>query len=259
MTASRTQTDAQTLLKQHAAKVRFAAAPPPSATTLSAAYDVQDAFVALMLAREGPVAGYKIGLTSPRMQAMCGIDQPISGVVLAQRVRSSGATLSRRAYGRLGLEFEIAMRVGRDATGGGHSAHSVRAHVDAVCAGIEIVDDRNADYKTLDVRGLVADNSWNEGMVLSQWMSAWPDLGAAEGVVHANGQAVDRGFGRDVLGDPFVALAWLANHLRARGERLRAGQVVMTGSLVPTRFPLEDTAFRYELAGIGSVSVKVVA
>jgi 2-keto-4-pentenoate hydratase len=259
MTASRTQADAQSLLQQHASHARFDAAPPPSATTLSAAYDVQDAFVALMLPREGPVAGYKIGLTSKRMQALCGIDQPISGVVLAQRVRVSGATLARSAYGRLGLEFEIAMRIGRDAPGGEHTAHSVRTHVDAVCAGIEIVDDRNADYKALDVRGLVADNSWNAGIVLSPWVSAWPDLSAAEGVVHANGQAVDRGFGRDVLGDPFVCVAWLANHLHARGQCLRAGQVVMTGSRVTTRFPTEDTAFRYELAGIGSVSVNVTA
>jgi len=208
---------------------------------------------------QGPLAGYKIGLTSPRMQAMCGIDQPISGVVLAQRVRASGATLPRGAYGRLGLEFEIAMRIGRDTPGEKHTAHSVRTHVDAVCAGIEIVDDRHADYKSLDVRGLVADNSWNEGMVLSPWVSPWPDLGAAEGVVHANGQVVDRGFGRDVLGDPFVALAWLANHLAARGECLQAGQVVMTGSLVTTRFPSEDTVFRYELGGIGTACVTVVA
>jgi 2-keto-4-pentenoate hydratase len=143
--------------------------------------------------------------------------------------------------------------------GADHTAHSVRAHVDAVCAGIEIVDDRQADYKTLDVRGLVADNSWNEGMVLSRWLTDWPDLGPCEGVVYANDQVVDRGFGRDVLGDPFVALAWLANHLAARGECLQAGQVVMTGSLVTTRFPSEDTVFRYELGGIGSASVTVVA
>ena len=78
-------------------------------------------------------------------------------------------------------------------------------------------------------------------------------------MVHANGQVVDRGFGRDVLGDPFVALAWLANHLAARGECLQAGQVVMTGSLVTTRFPSEDTVFRYELGGIGTASVTVVA
>ena len=77
------------------------------------------------------------------------------------------------------MEFEIAMRIGRDTPGEEHTAHSVRTHVDGVCAGIEIVDDRHADYKTLDVRGLVADNSWNEGMVLSPWVSPWPDLGAA--------------------------------------------------------------------------------
>jgi 2-keto-4-pentenoate hydratase len=257
MNANPTQADAVELLRQHAAHTPFQPAPPPSATTLPAAYDVQRAYVALLARDAGATVGYKIGLTSARMQAMCGIAEPISGCVLATRVHTSGVVLERSAFGRLGLEFEIAVRVGHDVPAAEQTAHSVRRHVDAVCAGVEIVDDRHADYARLDVRGLVADNSWNAGVVLSRWVSEWPDLPAVKGTVSVDGQEIDHGFGRDVLGDPLGVVAWLANHLLARGERLKAGQIVMTGSLVPTRFPTEDAAYHYELEGIGSVDVGV--
>ena len=72
-----------------------------------------------------------------------------------------------------------------------------------------------------------------------------------------NGQEIDRGFARDVLGHPFVPLTWLANHLAEAGSALRAGDVVLTGSLIPTRFPKEPGAFRYELAGIGTIDLTV--
>jgi len=259
MNVKQTQADALDLLQQHAANLRFQAAPPVSATTVPAAYDVQGHYVALLQRDAGAVVGYKIGLTSPRMQAMCGINEPICGSVLSKRVHASDVTLRRGAYGRIGLEFEIAVRLGADVQAPDQTAQTVRRHVDAVCAGIEVVDDRNADYTQLDVRGLIADNAWNAGMVLSRWLTRWPDLPAVEGIVSVDDAIFDRGFGRDVLGDPLVVVAWLANHLAARGERLKAGQVVMTGSLIPTQFPATDATYRFDLAGIGSVGVRVIA
>jgi 2-keto-4-pentenoate hydratase len=65
-------------------------------------------------ARGAAPVGYKIGLTSKRMQDMCGIDSPIAGVVLADRVHASGVSLKASAYGRVGVEFEIAVRLKRD-------------------------------------------------------------------------------------------------------------------------------------------------
>jgi 2-keto-4-pentenoate hydratase len=257
VTQDPTEADALALVQQHATKARFQAAPPASATTVQAAYDVQRRYVALLQRDAGAVVGYKIGLTSARMQQMCGITEPICGAVLATRVHASGVVLQRCGYGRLGLEFEIAVRIGGDVSREDQTAESVRRHVDAVCAAVEIVDDRDADYSRLDVRGLVADNAWNAGVVLSHWASPWPDLPAVEGVVSVGADVIDRGFGRDVLGDPLICTAWLANHLAARGEQLKAGQIVMTGSLVPTRFPTEAASYRFDLEGIGSVSVGV--
>jgi 2-keto-4-pentenoate hydratase len=129
--------------------------------------------------------------------------------------------------------------------------------VDRVCAAVEVVDDRNADYATLEALSLIADNSWNAGAVVGAFAKTWDKLEDASGIVWLNGQEIDRGYGRDVLGHPFVPLTWLANHLAAAGGALRAGDIVLTGSLIPTRFPKEPSAFRYELAGIGTVELAV--
>jgi 2-keto-4-pentenoate hydratase len=248
------------LYDEHAAGTRFhTLGPEAGLVDLPAAYAVQRELVELLRPKLGQTVGYKIGLTSARMQKFCNIDQPIAGVVLANRVAASGAALTGRDYGRVGLEFEVGVRLGRDlpASGAPYDAEGIAKAVDAVCAAVEVVDDRHADYTSLDVRSLVADNSWNAGAILGDLTTHWPDLAAVSGAVMLDGVEVDRGHGRDVLGHPFIPLAWLANHLAARGEALRAGEVVLTGSLVTTRFPQKSESYRYELAGVGSVDLTV--
>lgn len=224
------------------------------------AYDVQNAYVRrLKETRNARAAGYKVGLTSARMQAMCKIDSPIAGVVLDDRVHASGVRLARSRYGRLGLEFEIAVRMKRDLSGDGAapSLSQVAEAVDAVCPAIEVVDDRGCDYRALDVLSLIADNSWNAGVVLGAFGGVWPDLAEIEGVVTTGGVEIDRGFGRDVLEHPFHSVAWLAQHLARGGNGLRAGDIVMTGSIVTTKFPTEPCSYRFELKGLGSLDVTV--
>jgi 2-keto-4-pentenoate hydratase len=223
------------------------------------AYAAQRDYVRLqMQASRTGSAGYKIGLTSKRMQEMCGIDSPIAGVVLADRVHPSGVTLRASDYGRLGIEFEIAVRLKRDLVPAGVPLlPEVAAAVDAVCPAIEIVDDRRADYRALDVLSLIADNSWNAGIVLGEFVRPWPDLATIEGFVTVDGVALDRGSGGDVLGHPFHPVAWLANHLAAEVSGLRAGDIVMTGSLVTTKFPERPASYRFDVQGLGSVDVTV--
>ncbi len=229
--------------------------------SLDDSYAVQERYVSLLKPRCGAPIGYKIGLTSQRMQAMCGIAHPIAGVVLADRLHHSGARLAIADYGRMGLEFEIAVRMASDLPIGGPAwtSENIAAHVAGVCAAIEIVDDRRADYTELDVLSLVADNSWNGGVVLSEFRSNWPALDGVSGTISHNGTEIDRGYGRDALGHPFAPLAWLANALAAKGQSLRAGEIVMTGSLVTTRFPTEAESYRFELEGIGAVELNVTA
>lgn len=202
--------------------------------------------------------GYKIGLTSARMQAMCKIDSPVAGVILDDRVHPSGARIARADYGRLGVEFEVAVKMGTDLGGGVLTIADVAEAVAEVCPAVEIVDDRDADYQHLQVLSLIADNSWNAGVVLGAFQSAWPDLAEIEGVVARDGAELDRGRGRDVLEHPFHAVAWLADHLAGTGAGLRAGDIVMTGSIVTTKFPKDPCHYRFELGGLGAVEFSVV-
>ena len=250
------------LEREHSASARFKPfATEKGVTSLAAAYDVQREYVRrLDDARKVGRAGYKIGLTSTAMQAMCGIDSPVAGVVLADRVHASGVRLQRRDYGRFGVEFEIAVRMGQDlgCLDRPFTLDDIERAVDGVAPAMEIVDDRACDYKTLDVRSLVADNAWNAGIVVGEFRSSWPDLAQVEGSVTVDGGAVlDRGRGSDVLGNPLMPVVWLANHLCARGENLKAGEIVMTGSMVTTKFPMEPHHYRFEVTGLGAVTLEV--
>jgi 2-keto-4-pentenoate hydratase len=251
---------AEKLLAEHHANARFKPlGAPDGPATIADAYDIQERYVALLREKHGDAVGYKVGLTSATMQAFCRIDHPIAGVVLARRLYRSGATIRRSDFGRLGLEFEIAVRIKSDVpvTGVPCTTETIAPHIEGVCAAVELVDDRSADYGTLDVRSLVADNSWNGGIVLSEFATKWPDLEGVPGRATKDGGAIGEGHGRDILGHPFNSVAWLATQLGSRGAGLRAGHVVMTGSVMKTIFPEEDASYRFELEEIGSVEVRV--
>lgn len=251
---------AERLLAEHDKGVTFRPlGPPDGPAAISDAYDIQDRFVSLLRSAHGDTIGYKVGLTSAAMQAFCGINHPIAGVVLASRVHRSGATVRRVDFGRLGLEFEIAVRIKSDIPAASPSVAAIAPHIGGVCAAIELVDDRAADYANLDVRSLVADNSWNAGIVLSEFARTWPDLEAALGRASKDDAPIGEGYGRDILGHPFNSVAWLAGQLASRGEGLKAGQVVMTGSVMKTVFPSESGSYRFDLEGIGAVEVRVEA
>jgi 2-keto-4-pentenoate hydratase len=220
------------------------------------AYEIQGEFLRLLRERRScRTVGYKIGLTSQRMQEMCGILHPLAGQILEDRVFRSASEISLSAHVRLGVECEIAVRLSRDLDADTlpDTIRDLGEFVEAVAPAFELIEDRNADYAALDMLSLIADNSWNAGIVLGEFKTSWPDLGEIEGLLEVNEAEIDRGHGRDALGHPFEPLLWLARHLVSRGESLRAGEIVMTGSLVPTRFPAAGDHYRFTLEGLGAV------
>ncbi|HEY8069570.1 MAG TPA: fumarylacetoacetate hydrolase family protein, partial [Burkholderiales bacterium] len=106
---------------------------------------------------------------------------------------------------------------------------------------------------------LVADNAWNEGAVLGEPVKDWRsiDLAALRGVAVINGNSMGVGHGRDVMGHPLDALAWLANNLASRGLGLWRGDVVITGSLVTSKFPKSGDLVRFGAGALGSVELKI--
>ena len=136
----------------------------------------------------------------------------------------------------------------------------VRECLDGVCAAFELVDDRGADYARLDACSLVADNSWNAGLVHGRFVAAKDvgDILGREGVLTGNGAVIGQGLTDDVGGDPLRIVAWLETHLRSKGRTLAAGEWVSTGSIVPTHFAERGEIYTFEIAGLSTVEISVV-
>jgi 2-keto-4-pentenoate hydratase len=253
------------LVQQHASRRPFEPfAAKFGIESMPAAYTVQRDYLALRAPARGLArAGYKIGLTSPAMQAMCHHDAPVAGTVFRDGLHASGARLHAGSYVHLGIEFEIAVRLARDLRPGDAPATlaEVTDAVDGVAPAIEIVDDRGCDYATLDAFSLVADNAWNAGIVLGEFRVEWPELADVVGQVFVDDDSRVRheGRGRDALGHPLLAVTWLANHLATQDEHLRAGEVVMTGSIVTTKFPVAPCRYRFAVSGLGAVELMLLA
>lgn len=255
---------ARWLLDAHDSRARLAAIPEAfRPRDLDQAYAVQDAFVALKSERHGAAAGHKIALTTPQMRRMTGLDDSIAGVMLAGQMHRSAAVVRAADFVNLIVEFEIACELAADlpAEGAPYTREGVALAVAALRPAFELADDRNADYARMAEHSveLIADNAWNEGAVLGEPMRDWRDLELADvrGAASINGKPVGEGRGGDVMGHPFEALAWVANHLARRGRFLRAGQFVITGSLVTSKFPKAGDRVCFELDGIGAVELRV--
>lgn len=257
---ARTEVTALMLMEAHAIGEQFFPfAKERGLNDVAAAYRVQDAYARrLMSTGNTQPGGFKIGLTTQKMQAMCGIDSPVAGYVAANRIYTAPTTVDAMTHTHLGLEFEVAVKLGRDFPFRPVAYTQEEVSTGALVApGVELVDDRNADYATLEALSLIADNSWNAGIVVGSWQEPPADLAGIEGVITCNDQLVDRGHGRDALGHPYIPLTWLANFRAGTDRPLKKGDIVLTGSLIRTQFPTEPCTYRYELGGLGAVDVEV--
>lgn len=203
----------------------------------------------------GSLAGYKIGLTSVAMREMCGVAEPIYGRIPSTWVRSSRAVINSCDYHHLGLEFEIAAHIERDVTVIPDHWHGMAAFVDAVCPALELIDDRSADYGTLDGASMIADNVWHAGVVLGDWQPIPNDLQSRVSTITLNGCLVKKGDVGAVAEHPLAAVHWLATSLKAEGTTLRAGMIIMTGSLVKVHFPTDGDIWNFNVDGLGSVEI----
>jgi 2-keto-4-pentenoate hydratase len=223
--------------------------------SLDDAYRAQDRFVGRKAQDCGEPIGWKIALANPAMQRMVGLDAPIAGRLLSRQVVAGPASVRVGAYGRLLIEFEIAVELGADlpAPGGRCSREEARAAVAAVRPAFELADDRGADYARLGTEAfqMVADNAWNEGAVLGARRADWAglDLEGITGRVFRDDEPAGSGRGRDLMGHPLDALAWLAGNASARGLAMRRGDVAILGSLVTSKFPKAGDRWRFELEG----------
>src|SRR5437660_11857685 len=228
------------------------------------AYRIQDALHRVMAAAgRGEIAGWKIALTSKAMQQMTGVDRPAAGAIFSKVVHPSPARVDVTAYHHLGVEFEVAVRLGEGlpAGGGPWRRASVAGKVARSIPAFELVEDGDADYKTLDAFTLVAQNTWNGGVVLGPAVTEWRGVDLERAVTRCwvNDQPAGQGKTGDALGHPFEAVAWLANLLNRRGRMLGRDMIVMTGSSITTKFPSPGDRVRFAIDGLGDAALEVTS
>src|SRR5437899_5277498 len=225
--------------------------------TIEEAYAIRHMFQEIEEASgRGAIAGYKIGLTTPVMQRLCGIGEPCYGGIFAREVHHRRAELSARDYCRIGVETEIALRLGDDLPQGG-GRDRLAAAVESCMAAIELIEDLCYDYRRLDAAAMVAGNVWNAGVVVGMPVKEWRalDLARVTARLSINGREIGTGAGSDVMGHPLNALAWLAGKLADAGTPLRRGMIVMTGSMVPIQHPLAGDRVLVEVSGLGTAEL----
>lgn len=225
-------------------------------------YAVQSALHGYFCDRAGStLAGWKIGATTASMQKYLGVDGPAYGRVMDSNVHASGAALSASGFCQPGIECEIGMRIGADAAETPYTRETIGGIVDTLFPAIEIVENRYGDFLARGTPTLIADDFFHKACVPGEEIRDWRaiDLAAVKGRTLIDGVEKGSGTGAEVMGHPFEALAWLANTLAKHGQRLSAGQIVLTGSVAPVIW-IENAAAaaEIELTRLGSVSVKLI-
>ena len=227
------------------------------------AYRIQAALVELKRKSGLGIIGWKIGLTSKAMQAALGIDIPDSGVLLDNMMFQNGAVIPKGRFIEPRIEAEIAFVMKDDLVGGKTSPEEVLRATDYVVPSLEILDTRilRKDPETGVTRGIcdtISDNAANAGIVLGDRKldPSKTDMCRMGAVVSRNGEVEETGLGAGVLGNPPLAIAWLADRLALYDQKIKAGEVLLSGSFIrPVEAP-PGSLIEADFGEFGMVSVK---
>jgi 2-oxopent-4-enoate/cis-2-oxohex-4-enoate hydratase len=227
--------------------------------TIEDAYGIQQRLNARRVAAGETIIGKKIGVTSKAVMNMLGVYQPDFGMLTDGMVYNEGQAIPANTLIQPKAEGEIAFILKHDLIGPGVSAADVIAATEGVMACFEIVDSRIRDWK-IKIQDTVADNASCGVFVLGDRVVS-PldvDLNTCGMVLEKNGEIVATGAGAAALGAPANAVAWLANTLGALGIPLKAGEVILSGSLAIMVPVVAGDSLRVTIGGIGGCSVRFV-
>ena len=225
--------------------------------TVDDGYRIQQRMVGRRLTEGDKIVGKKIGVTSRVVQQALGVPRPDFGYLLSSMIADQVASVSFDSLIQPKAEGEIAFVLKRDLCGPFVTNADVLAATEGVMACFEIVDSRIDDWK-IKIQDTVADNASCGVFVLgSQLVDPRKiDLNLCGMVLEQNGEVVATGAGAAALGSPVNAVAWLANALGQYGIPLRAGEVILSGSLAAMIPVKRGDRFRMQIGGIGDCSVR---
>lgn len=248
-------------LLYHAERSRVAIPPlteQDAALTVDDAYAIQLENVRRVTEQGHVISGKKIGLTSPGIQQQLGVNEPDYGHLFAAMDCANGEIPFDQLL-QPKIEGELAFVLKEDLIGGCITAQDVRNATDYVVGAFEIVDSRVADWK-IKLADTVADNASSGRYRLGekQLSIARVDLSSVAMQLYKNGTLVGEGTGAAVLGDPCLAVAWLANRLWAYGVSLKKGEVILSGAFSAAPSAAKGDEFEAIFSSLGSVKAKFV-
>ena len=222
---------------------------------VDAAYAVQSAWAADQIAAGARVVGRKIGLSNPVVQAQFGVDRPDFGVLLDTMACTEREPVGIARTLQPKIEAEIAFVLANDLDGDVIGAAEVAAATAYVIPALEIVDSRIADWD-ISLVDNIADNASSGLFVLGDRQQGLGrlDLADCAMTMRRGDEVVSTGTGAAVLGHPLASVAWLATTVRDLGRPLRAGEVILSGSLGPMVPVAPGDVFRADISGLGPVS-----
>jgi 2-keto-4-pentenoate hydratase len=202
------------------------------------------------------VVGHKVGLSSPAMQQMMGVDEPDYGHLLADMRLTEAAPADAGAYCYPRVEIEVAFLLGADLPGAGCTEEDVLGATEAYAPSIELIDSRIVDWR-ISLVDTVADNASSAGFVLgrSRVAPGEIDIRGIDATLHRGGELVAAGRSDAVLGNPVTAVAWLARTVAGFGVRLRAGHIILPGACARAIDARQGDRFVASFAGLGTVSL----
>jgi 2-keto-4-pentenoate hydratase len=205
--------------------------------------------------RDGRVIkGHKVGLTSIAMRRQIGVDQSDYGHLTDAMFHLDSEPIDLGRYLQPRIEPEVAFVLGKDLAGPGVTAAAAASAVSFVLPALELIDSRIRDWK-ITLVDTVADNASSGGLILGNAPHPLAGLDLALGgcLLAKNGRIAETGAGGAVLGHPLNALVWLANTVAARGVSLRAGDVILPGSITASMPVAPGDAVTATFAGLGAV------
>ncbi|TVZ02500.1 2-keto-4-pentenoate hydratase [Trebonia kvetii] len=226
------------------------------------AYEIQLINIRRKIAAGARVRGHKVGLSSPVMQQMMGVDEPDYGHLLDSMVLSQETPIAAGGYCYPRIEVEIGYILGAPLPGAGCTEEDVLAATEYIVPSLELIDSRITNWQ-IKLPDTIADNASSAGVILgearrtpAELAAAGIDLANIDAVLYSGDQEVARGNTSAVLGNPTWCVAWLARKVAGFGVKLEAGHLIIPGSCTRAIDATPGTSFRAEFAGLGSVTAE---
>ena len=206
------------------------------------------------------IAGWKVALTLPHQYEPLKLSGPVFACIYQSGIRQSGAVFEEGYPIKPGIEPELVARISKDAPAGAtYTADNIRAHVASLSCGMELVDNSYVDAGKMTGPGRIADNVLQAACVIGAEVKDWQklDFPNLEGRSLLDGKELAQGPGCAVMGSALISLAWLANTLVKHGKMLKAGDVILTGSVHPPAFLPGKGLARTEFEGLGGTEITI--